>query len=112
MIVGDSLFADSLSSMLAGNGIPVVDVAPTLKAALPLLESTRPDVMIMAEAVATDAAAVAALRGTLLNIPLILADLERHYLRLVTSQLICARSTDLLDVIAGLPQQHEDMNGR
>jgi len=110
LILGDSLFAEVLSSMLSGNGVRVVGVAPTLQAALPLLDSVRPDVVIMAEAVATDATAVAALGGALLDIPLIMADLERHYMRLVTSQLICARSNDLLDVIAALPQQHADVN--
>jgi len=104
-VVGDSLFADSLSNMLSGNGIQVVGIAPTLRAALPLLESAPPEVVIVAEPVEIDELTVAALRGSSLEVPFIFTNLERGYMELITSQRICARSSDLLDVIATLPKR-------
>lgn len=106
LLVGDSLFAETLTRMLTQAGaVEVIGSAPTPQAALALLKSQRPDVVVIAGA-GEDASAVF---GQFLaadpDLPLIRADLNAPDVQVITSQHIGARSSDLIAAITSLPKR-------
>lgn len=106
VVVGGSLFAETLSQMLASSGkVTVVGVAPTPEEALPLLEVEVPDAVIVVDA---DEYALLSFAPVLIadpHLPLIRADLNTNQVLIITSRRISARRDDLLEAILSLPRQ-------
>ena len=109
LVIGNSLFAETLAGMLAAVAeISVVAEADTPQTALSLLKSVCPDVVIVADSVATHAGnELVGLVVTHPNLPLIRADLTANTVQVITSRSISARRDDLLAVLADLPQRCE-----
>lgn len=102
-VVGESLFAETLVKMLAGaESIEVIGSAPTLKAALPLIETGQPHAVIVASA-GEIPAATGEFLSVHLDLPIICADLSMNHVRVITSQRIAARSDNLIKAIRRLP---------
>ena len=105
-IVGDSLFAESLSQMLARSGaVTIIGSASSPEEAMPLLETACPDVVIVADTSDTEQVTFAPLLASHPDLPVIRADLNRDYVQIITSQRVGARRSDLLAVIAALPKR-------
>ena len=109
LVIGSSLFAETLVGLLAEvPEISVVAEADTLQTALSMLKSTCPDVLIVADSVATSAGnELVGLVVTHPNLPLIRADLNTNTVQVITSRSISARRDDLLAVLSDLPQRCE-----
>jgi len=107
LMVGDSLFAETLAQMLENSGtIAVVGTAPTLEDALSLLQVTATDAVIITAAVdETEAADFSRLLVMQPDLPIIRADLNADTVQVITSRQVSARSSDLLAVISQLPKQ-------
>jgi chemotaxis response regulator CheB len=105
-IVGDSLFAETLSQMLVSSGTVVtVGAASSLEEVLPLLETVHPDVVIVADTSDTEQVNFAPLLASHPDLPVIRADLNHDYVQIITSQRVGARRSDLLAAIAALPKR-------
>jgi chemotaxis response regulator CheB len=106
VIVGDSLFAETLSQMLAASGkVVVVGTAPTPEEALPLLEAKLPDAVIVVDADEFSLLSFIPLLIADPHLPLIRADLNTNQVLIITSRQINARRDDLLNAILSLPRQ-------
>ncbi len=104
LIVGDSLFAETLNQMLVGTGcVTVIGAAPSVQAALLILALHRPDAVIVAGD--ADSAAFAQLLDLQPDIALLRADLNDNRVQVITSQHIDASMADLLATIANLPRR-------
>ena len=104
-IVGDTLFAETLGRMLAGSGaVEVAGSAPTPEAALLLLAGLCPDVVIVASTRDLSSATFARLLAAHPDLPIIRADLGTNDVRMITSQRVGARSSDLPAPIPPLSQ--------
>ncbi len=105
-IVGDSLFAEGIAQMLASSGaVEVINAAPTLEAALPLLEAEPPDAVIVAGIGEATIAIFGPILAAYPDLPIIHADLGADNVRVITSQRVGTRSSDLLAAIAALPKR-------
>ena len=105
-IVGDSLFAETLSQMLVSSGtVVIIGAASSPEEALPLLATARPDVVIVADTGETDRPTFDRLLATHPDLPIIRADLSQDYVQVITSQRVGARRSDLLAAIAALPKR-------
>lgn len=105
-IVGNSLFADSLSQMLVSSGAVVITgAASSPEEALPLLETTLPDVVIVADTGDTERLTCECLLAALPDLSVIRADLSQDYVQVITSQRVGARRSDLLAAIAALSKR-------
>ena len=106
VIVGDSLFADSLSQVLAqSDQVEVAACVPSFDAALAAIAKYRPDAAIVA---VTDRAAeydYGQLIAVQPDLPLLYADLNADSVQVITSHRIGARSADLISAIAELPKR-------
>ena len=106
VIVGDSLFAESLSQMLAqSDQVSVIGCVPTPEAAVPLIAADQPDAVIVAEADRGGAADYGQLLKNDLDLPIIRANLNADSVQVITSHRIGTRPTDLLAAIAELPKR-------
>jgi len=104
LIIGDSLFAETLAGMLARAGdVSVVGTISSPEAALPLLEQTRPDAVIVAGIGDDPALGLGRLLAAFPDLPVICADLNADSVQVVTSHRVDARPSDLLAAIAALP---------
>jgi|SRR3990172_536351 len=105
-IVGDSLFAETLSPLLANSrSIQVVGSAPTSEAAVRLLGDCHPDAVIVAGEDAMSATAFGRLLIAYPDLPVICADLSRDSMQVITSQRIGTRPSDLVAAVEGLPRR-------
>jgi len=105
-VIGDSLFAESLTRMLANAGtVRVVGSAPTPQAALPLLATSHPDAVIVAGENDMSTMTFGPVLTAYPDLPVICADLNMDNVRVITSQRIGARASDLLAAVAGLPKR-------
>ncbi len=105
-IVGDSLFAETLTQMLTGSETAaVVGVAPTIEQALPLLQTQTPDAVIVAGPDMGGPATVNPLLAANPDLSIICADLNADYWQGITSQRISAPRADLLAAIQALPKR-------
>jgi DNA-binding NarL/FixJ family response regulator len=106
VIVGDSLFAESLSQVLTqSNRVEVAACVPTPEAALPFIVKHRADAVIVA---VTDRAAprdYGQLIAAQPDLPVVYADLNADNVQVITSYRIGARSADLISAIAELPKR-------
>jgi hypothetical protein len=104
-IIGDSLFAETLTQLLAvAPAVAVLGVVPDIDEALPQVRTLRPDAVIVA---ATDAGQIrlGPLSALLPELPIICADLNDDYVHLITSRRIGTRYADLLAAIHALPKR-------
>lgn len=104
-IIGDSLFAETLTQLLAGaTTVAVLGIASDMEEALPQVRTLRPDAVIVA---GTDAGQfrLGLLSALLPELPIICADLHDEYVHLITSRRIGARYVDLLAAIQALPKR-------
>jgi chemotaxis response regulator CheB len=106
VIVGDSLFAESLSQMLAqSDRVEVAACVPTSHAAMPVIARCRPDAVIVAvtdRAVEHDYGQLIAAQP---DLPIVYADVNADNVQVITSHRISARSADLITALAELPKR-------
>jgi hypothetical protein len=105
-IIGDSLFAETLTSMLAASAtVRLAGSAPTPEAALPLLKTCIPDAVIVAGVNEPSPSAFGQLLAAFPDLPIIHADLSASDVQVITSQRVGTRSSDLLAAITALPKR-------
>jgi chemotaxis response regulator CheB len=105
-IVGDSLFAETLTRMLATKpSVQVIGSAPTPDAAVPVLGTCTPDAVIVAGEDEMGTPAVGRLLVEYPELPLICADLSRDNLHVITSHRIGTRTSDLVAAVESLPKR-------
>lgn len=106
VIVGDSLFADSLSQVLAqSNRVTVAACVPTPGAARAAIAAHQPDAVIVAVTDRAGDDGCGQLIAAQPDLPVIYADLNADSVRVITSQRISARAADLITAIAELPKR-------
>lgn len=99
-IVGDSLFTETLSQMLAtSEGIRITGKARDVAAAVPLIATHQPDLVIVADASHSSHVSLGPLLSQHPDLPIICADLSHDYVQVITSQRIGTRREDLLQAI-------------
>lgn len=106
-IIGDSLFAETLAKLLAGDDtIQVAGTACSLDEALPQLKPSHPDAVIVAGVERLPDAAFARFLSEYPEISLLCTDLDTNDIRVVVKQRFSVHTThDLLAVIAALPRR-------
>lgn len=106
-IVGASLLAEGLAQLLTGSRVvEVTGCAPTLEAALPLLERGCPDAVIVTASRQSSPVLFEPLLVACPDLSLIYVDLTTpDRVQIITSRYIGARSSDLLATIAALPRR-------
>jgi hypothetical protein len=106
VIVGDSLFAESLSQMLAqSDRVVVAACVSTLEAALAIIITHHPDAVIVA---VTDRMAdhdYSQLIAAQPDLPIVYADVNVDSVQVITSHRIGARTADLITALAELPKR-------
>lgn len=105
-IVGDSLFAETLTQLLRQeHAVKIIGSASTLADALPLLQTHHPDVVIVARVASQPDAAFARFLSAYPQLPVICLDLSSNDLQVIVSQrLVAHSSTELLAAIHTLPK--------
>ena len=105
-IVGDSLFAETLTRTLANQpSIQVIGSAPTPDAAVSILGSCTPDAVIVAGEDEMSSPSFGQLLAAHPDLPVICADLSRDSLQVITSHRIGTRTSDLLAAVMELPKR-------
>ena len=106
VIVGDSLFAETLTHMLTqSDAVVVTGVATTVAEAWPLLQGQPPDAVLVAETTAVDHALLGSLVAMAPGLTVIRANLNNDYVQIITSQRVGAKSADLLAALYALPKR-------
>jgi chemotaxis response regulator CheB len=106
IIIGDSLFAETLTHMLLNTGlVSVLGCVRSPDAALNLLATVRPDAVILAAADQQLVTDCGRLLATQPDLPIINADLNAPSVQVITSQRIGTRTADLLSALAELPKR-------
>ena len=105
LLVGDSLFADTLQQMLACSGeIEVVGVCTAPDKLAPCIAAGSPDAVLVAGAVEPNLYVDAYLRMRC-ELPVIYATLSDDHLTVFTSRRVKAAQSQLLAAIGALPKQ-------
>jgi hypothetical protein len=103
-LIGDSLFADSLTQLLASSGsAQIVGTVATTEEALPLIPQSRPDAVVVADVVASQRAHLGPLLERYPDLPILCADLSTNYVLVITSRRIEAQRAGFLEALASLP---------
>ena len=106
VIVGNSLFAESLSQMLAqSDRVEVAACVPTFDAARRAIVQFQPDAVIVA---VTDRAAehdYGQLFAVQPELPIVYADVNADSVQVITSHRIGARTADLITALSELPKR-------
>jgi DNA-binding NarL/FixJ family response regulator len=106
LLIGDSLFAESLTQLLASSGeVTIIAAMATVNEALPLLESCRPDAVVVADVVAPHRSQLAPLLDLYEDLPILCTDLTTNYVLVVTSRRIEAQRAGFLAALAALPSR-------
>jgi chemotaxis response regulator CheB len=106
VIVGDSLFAESLSQMLAqSDQVSVAACVPTPGAALPAIAQYQPDAVIVAVTDRVAAQNYSQLIAAQPDLPILYADLNADSVQVITSHRISARTADLITALSELPKR-------
>jgi chemotaxis response regulator CheB len=106
VIVGDSLFAESLSQMLSqSDRVRVTACVPTPDSALPAIVKYQPDAVIVAVTSRVAAHDYSQLIAAQPDLPILYADLNADSVQVITSHRISARPADLLTALADLPKR-------
>ncbi len=106
LIVGDSLFAETLAGTLRAanaDAIEVIGSAPTPEAALPLLKTHPADAAIVAGIGQTPAETLSQFMSEQLDLAILTSDLSTHDVQVITQRRVAARSDDLIEAIRRLP---------
>jgi len=106
LIVGDSLFAETLTRTLraaSADAIEVIGSVPTPEAALPLLMTHQADAVIVAGIGQMPAATLSQLMSEQHDLAIISADLNTNDVQVITKRRVAARSDDLIKAIRRLP---------
>lgn len=104
LVVGNSLFAETLAQMLAH--LPeflVVGSVATLQETQLRIQTDAPDVIISAAHDRLDSAELGRLLVTYPQLPIIRTDLTTNTVQIITSRQVSASRIDLLEALAGLP---------
>jgi len=105
-VVGDSLFAETLTQMLTKTGnVHVIGSAPTPDTAVSLLADCQPDAVIMAGDGEMATPAFGQLLSAYPDLPMIYADLSKDNVQVITSHSIGTRTADLLAAVGRLPRR-------
>jgi DNA-binding NarL/FixJ family response regulator len=105
-IVGDSLFAETVAQLLGRSGaLSVVGTAGDVTGALPLLAECQPDLVIVLSSGERDEFDFCPLLTGYPDLPIVCADLGANDLRIIRSQRLEARTSDLLAAIRSLPSR-------
>ena len=105
-IVGDSLFAETLSQMLVNSGdVVIVGTASSPEKALTSIKVEYPDVVIVANTGEMRHGILDPLLASYPDLPIISADLNQDFMQVITCQRVDARRSDLLAAIAALPKR-------
>lgn len=105
VIVGHSLFADTLSQMVAGSNAVIVAGHVASFEDLPLcIAACQPDAILVADACGEYLSAKACLRIKS-ELPIIYTTLEDDHFTVFTSRRIKAAQSQLFSTIAALPKQ-------
>ena len=105
-IVGDSLFAETLSQMPASSGdVVIVGAASSPEEALTSIKVEYPDVVIVANTGEMRQGILDPLLTSYPDLPIISADLNQDFMQVITCQRVDARRFDLLAAIAALPKR-------
>lgn len=106
-IVGDTLFAETLAKLLAGDKtVQVAGTASSLDEALPQIKPCYPDMVIVAGVERVPDAAFAHFLVEYPDIPILCTDLGTNDVQIVVNRRISVHNTDdLLAIIAALPKR-------
>lgn len=105
-IVGDSLFAETLTRTLTSSGmVEVIGSAPSLAEKSAARAAQRADALIVAEIKESAAAELVHLLAVNPDLPILRADLNTDTIQVITSHRIGARTADLLAALAKLPKR-------
>ena len=108
-IVGDSLFAETLTRTLRAAGADAIEVigsAPTPEAALPLLKTQPADAVIVAGIGQTPAETLSQFMSEQPDLAILCADLNTNEVEVISKRRVAARSDDLIKAIRRLPARH------
>lgn len=107
-IVGDTLFAETLANLLAGDAtIQLAGTANSLDEALPQLKPCHPDTVIVAGVERVPDASFAHFLVEYPDVPILCTDLGTNDVQLVVNRRISVHNTgDLLAIIAALPKRN------
>jgi chemotaxis response regulator CheB len=105
-IIGDSLFAETLTQMLSREAsVRIIGSAPSPNAALPMLSACQTDAVVVAGENEMSTLAFGQLLAAYPDLPVICADLSRDVVQVITSHRIGTHTSDLLAAVAELPKR-------
>jgi DNA-binding NarL/FixJ family response regulator len=108
LIIGDSLFAETLTATLTKSAQVVVQASvPSLEGALAEMARQMPDIVLIASANEMGVGAAGRLLAHYPNLAIIHAGLDMDNVQVITSQAIGRGTADLINAIAKLP--HRDL---
>lgn len=108
LIIGESLFTETLTTMLVeSEHVDLVDSAPAILQALPMIDHYNPDVIIVVEAGTPDPVNLDQLLVSHPDLPIIRANPNDTFVQIITSRRIQARRHDLMAVIQSLTPKTE-----
>jgi len=107
LIVGDTLFAETLAQMLKRDEtIQLVGTVASLAEAIPAMQANRPEAVIVAGVDRLPESALSDLLSVHPEVSIICSDLSANDIQVVVNQRVNVRSSgDLLAVIAALPKR-------
>lgn len=104
LIVGDSVFAETLTDTLAKSDLVVVQAAaPSIEAALRQMARQKPDVVLIASASEIGVGVAGHLLSAYPDLAIIHAGLDMDSVQVITSHSIGRGAADLTEAIARLP---------
>jgi hypothetical protein len=107
LLVGDSLFADTLKQMLAGNNqIAIVGVCTSPEQLPSCIADGKPDAVLVADAQGDYLCARICIRVRS-DLPIIYTTLKDDHLTIFTSRRVKAAQAQLLDAITNLPERSQ-----
>lgn len=105
-IIGDTLFAETLTRTLANSGsVKVIGTACCIADAFAVLKTQIVDALIVTEINANVTTELAQLLAAFPDLPILRADLNTDNIQIITSHQINARRADLLAALADLPKR-------
>lgn len=105
LIVGNQLFANALSYLLAeDSSIIVIDCISSIQECVRVIDNQSVDTLIIAQSLMPEENSLCEVFNTFPNKTIIKAHIENNQIEVITSQRIQARSQDLLNTLAALPR--------
>jgi len=109
-IIGETLYAETLTRMLADSGqVEIAGTANTPAEALPCLRENPPDALILASVEKPSLSTLDLLLETCPNVPLLCTNLNDANVQLFTQRKLNARFSTLLEALTQIPprRSHE-----